>query len=182
MLDVHFEALESTDRLADSAPTSACSSLPEDPTIAIVFLPQGAAEAEAILTALRKVQQRWSFRPLHVTPLKLIGWEVPSPSVTMPLTAPKLHRALSAILNPSSNPTASSSTSNPTPAVPVAFPLARVLIADDVPMNRRVLSLKLQQMGFSNITEAGDGLEALRMIQESSTVFSAIMMDVCFFS
>jgi CheY-like chemotaxis protein len=55
-------------------------------------------------------------------------------------------------------------------AVPsAAFASARVLIVDDVAVNRRVLALKLQQVGFTKLQEAENGLLALQAIQQANS-------------
>ena len=54
-----------------------------------------------------------------------------------------------------------------------------MLVVDDVPMNRRVVALKLRQVGITEVSEAGDGLEAVQAVREAECVFSAILMDVC---
>jgi CheY-like chemotaxis protein/nitrogen-specific signal transduction histidine kinase len=50
----------------------------------------------------------------------------------------------------------------------------RLLLAEDNPINRRVLSLQLQQLGYQPET-AGDGLEALQKIKEGR--FDLVLMD-----
>jgi signal transduction histidine kinase/class 3 adenylate cyclase len=54
--------------------------------------------------------------------------------------------------------------------------IVRVLVADDDPMNRRVIRLQLAPLGFE-IVEAGDGAEAIRLAREEGP-FDAILLDV----
>jgi signal transduction histidine kinase/class 3 adenylate cyclase len=54
--------------------------------------------------------------------------------------------------------------------------IVRVLVADDDPMNRRVIRLQLAPLGFE-IVEAGDGAEAIRLAREAGP-FDAILLDV----
>jgi signal transduction histidine kinase/class 3 adenylate cyclase len=54
--------------------------------------------------------------------------------------------------------------------------IVRVLVADDDPMNRRVIRLQLAPLGFE-IVEAGDGAEAIRLVREAGP-FDAILLDV----
>ena len=177
VMRVRFQALESIAQLAEFAPALAGVSAPLASTVVILFLPKVAPEAEATLSELRSFAQQYSFRTLHVSPIKVTDWEVPLPCITLPLTLPKLHRALSAIGGlPAPLTSASEAVGR---AVPEVFTSARVLIVDDVSTNRRVLALKLQQMGFTQIAEACDGLQALRTVQSDDAAFSVILMDVC---
>ena len=50
----------------------------------------------------------------------------------------------------------------------------RLLLAEDNPINRRVLLLQLQQLGYE-AEEAGDGLEALQKLKEGD--FDLVLMD-----
>jgi sigma-B regulation protein RsbU (phosphoserine phosphatase) len=62
------------------------------------------------------------------------------------------------------------------PAEPsVSSPPARVLVVDDVPENREILSRRLQRRGIETV-EAGDGESALTAIQNES--FDLILLDV----
>jgi two-component system sensor histidine kinase ChiS len=54
--------------------------------------------------------------------------------------------------------------------------VVRVLVADDDPMNRRVIRLQLAPLGFE-IVEAADGAEAIRLAREAGP-FDAILLDV----
>ncbi len=47
-------------------------------------------------------------------------------------------------------------------------------------VNQSVLRLKLQQKGYTNITTANNGLQALKRIQTSNRVFDFILMVLWF--
>jgi CheY-like chemotaxis protein len=51
-----------------------------------------------------------------------------------------------------------------------------ILVVDDVEMNRRVMKACLLQLGFHNIDEAPDGLEAVEMTK--SQFYDLILMDI----
>ena len=52
--------------------------------------------------------------------------------------------------------------------------------ADFPAVNQRVLSLKLEQMGISNVQTASSGLEALSVARSAAVPFDVILMDVWF--
>ncbi|KAG5184065.1 CheY-like superfamily protein [Tribonema minus] len=52
----------------------------------------------------------------------------------------------------------------------------KVLIVDDVPTFRKLLKKQLERRGIVRIDEAGDGVDALEMMQH--TQYSAVLMDV----
>jgi FixJ family two-component response regulator len=94
--------------------------------------------------------------------------------VTLPVTLSKMHQALVAIMSDSLNvkPTCSSRS---TPHVDRS---AWILVVDDVPLNQRLIFLKLQQRGFTNVRFANNGQEAIDEVQRTSFVYDFILMDV----
>jgi two-component system chemotaxis response regulator CheY len=51
----------------------------------------------------------------------------------------------------------------------------RILVVDDFATMRRIIKSILKQLGYTNVTEAGDGVEAMTKLRESS--FDFIISD-----
>ena len=56
------------------------------------------------------------------------------------------------------------------------FAAARLLVVDDNPDNREMLSRRLKRLGYGDVSLAADGEEALAMNNEAA--FDAILLDV----
>jgi CheY-like chemotaxis protein len=81
------------------------------------------------------------------------------------------------------DPTSRGSQDDNPDSVCCRHPNSRILIVDDVMMNRRVLQLKLQEAGYKNVSLASSGVEALQRIEQAaastpSFVYDVILMDV----
>src|SRR5277367_476092 len=58
----------------------------------------------------------------------------------------------------------------------MTFTTARLLVVDDNPDNREMLSRRLKRLGYDNVSLAVDGEEALAM--NNASAFDAILLDV----
>ena len=58
------------------------------------------------------------------------------------------------------------------------LPNKRVLVVDDMAVNRIVLQAMLKRLGITDITAAVNGVEALKMLQDSPVGFDIIMTDM----
>ncbi|MBQ7177699.1 MAG: transporter substrate-binding domain-containing protein [Victivallales bacterium] len=58
------------------------------------------------------------------------------------------------------------------------LPNKRVLVVDDMAVNRIVLQAMLKRLGITDITAAANGVEALKMLQDSPVGFDIIMTDM----
>ncbi|MCQ4162585.1 fused response regulator/phosphatase [Roseomonas sp. GC11] len=65
---------------------------------------------------------------------------------------------------------------SPGPAVPEALRNAALLVVDDAPTKRALVSAHLRRAGFHNITLAEDGLQALEALGQAS--FDLVLLDI----
>ena len=54
----------------------------------------------------------------------------------------------------------------------------RLLLVDDIKMNLSVLKSMLRRLGVTSVTTAADGVEAMKVLQESPTAFDAVLTDM----
>jgi CheY-like chemotaxis protein len=113
-----------------------------------------------------------------------------SVSVTKPITLGKLHHAISVLLpswqdceasliNSAANDNINLLSTIPKLTIPSSDHLsARILVVDDVLLNQRVITLKLQQRGFTSIDVTSSGLEAINTVQCATVAYDIILMDV----
>lgn len=63
-------------------------------------------------------------------------------------------------------------------AGPDSFGRHRILVVDDVPMNRKVISAMLEKLGQVDVVQAGDGGEALDLLKSSPARFELVLTDL----
>ena len=59
-----------------------------------------------------------------------------------------------------------------------ALPDKRVMIVDDMSVNRLVIQAMLKRMGITNITTATNGVEALKALDDAPDAFDVILTDM----
>ena len=63
----------------------------------------------------------------------------------------------------------------PIPEIP---PQTSFLVVDDIAINRRVLTLTLEQRGLLNVRSASSGIEAIQAVRTADPRFDVVFMDV----
>ena len=59
-----------------------------------------------------------------------------------------------------------------------ALPTKRVMVVDDMSVNRLVIQAMLKRMGITNITTAANGVEALKALNDAPDAFDVILTDL----
>ena len=60
----------------------------------------------------------------------------------------------------------------------VALPNKRILVVDDMSVNRLVIQAMLKRMGITDITTAANGVEALKALNDSPDAFDVVLTDM----
>ena len=56
----------------------------------------------------------------------------------------------------------------------------KILVVDDFPTMRRIVRTTLRQLGFQNIIEAGDGIEALEKLRQEQLIEQGLVQEYYF--